>query len=108
MLTLDPLPTFDWPVELTIPGQEEPVKIVITWAYKDRDEHQAWINQALGTKGKKDVDLLAEVIKGWSEKDIDVPYTKANLAKLLKRYHGSALQLVKAYAAGLHGGRLKN
>lgn len=102
-LKLIPADSFDAPASIRVPGGE-PVQVMVTWRHKGRAEVGAWFASAAG---RDDADVLAEVILGWGP-EIDQPYSRENLEKLLDAYPGSAVDLLAAYRDGLQGGRRKN
>lgn len=103
-LTLVPAATFDAPAEIHVPGRAEPVQVIVTWRHKGRKEFAAWFDSS---KDRDDADALAEVIVCWGAQ-IDQPYSRENLERLLDAYPNSALDLLNAYRDGLRGGRRKN
>lgn len=105
MLKLNPQPTFNAPAMITVPGQDEPVKIGVTWRHKSRAELEEWLK---GLSTRRDDEMLAEVMAGWDESDIDAPYSADALRALLNNYPRAAVDLMTAYSKALYEGRAKN
>jgi hypothetical protein len=102
-LKLQPAETFAGSAEIPVPGQE-PARVSMTWRHKGREALQAWVNSAVG---RDDVDVLAEVIASWGP-EIDEPFSREALARLLDAYPGAAQALFWAYRKDLTEGRRKN
>jgi hypothetical protein len=103
--------TFDGDVNITVPGQDEPAVLSLTFTYRDRDQLQFW----LGTlKDRSDDEVIPECVEGWrnvmdGEKAVPVPYSAEALRDLvLKRFHSSAQEIYQAYLKLLRESRAKN
>lgn len=106
---LKPAPTFASDVRLTIPGQPSPGVLTITWRHKGRKEAEAWVK---GAAGRKDPEILGEVIAGWSgvtdDQGQDVPFTCEALESLCNDFPAAGMELFDAYLAALSESRAKN
>ncbi|MDG2617751.1 phage tail assembly chaperone [Thermoleptolyngbya sichuanensis XZ-Cy5] len=103
VLKLRPAETFQGPADIPVPGQE-PAKVWITWRHKGKTDLMQWIESA---SSRDDVDLMAEVIVSWGS-EVDEPYSREALARLLNAYPGAAQALFFAYRRELTEGRRKN
>lgn len=103
MLTLDPNPTFDAQVKLTVPGATSPATVGITFKYQTKSELEAWLAEIAS---KPDADVLTDIVLGWSE--IAAPFTPENLGKLLDKYPASGRELLDSYFKNLVESRVKN
>ena len=103
MLTLDPNPTFDAQVKLTVPGASAPATVGITFKYQAKSQLDSWLADIVS---KPDAEALADVVIGWSE--IAAPFTPENLGKLLDKYPASGRELLDAYFRNLVESRVKN
>ena len=101
-LKLKQNPVFTVPVEIpTTSGKPEIIKI--SFRHKTKDEYLDWLKTL---EGKIEVDILLEIIDGWSEVAAD--FTKENLAEVLQNYQAAALVIYGAYGDALVNGRVKN
>jgi len=127
MFKIVPDPTFRAAAELTVPGKDKPVRVVVEWRHRDRNGLQQWLDDlspqkppatADGEPPKllppklSDVDGLAAVIADWQDvcdpEGKPVPFSKAALRQLLDAYHNAGAELVRAYVRGLTESRLGN
>lgn len=103
MFNVDPNPTFTTPVHLSRPGLAEPIQVQITFKHKNRMEVAAWV--ARGAGATDDVQLLGEVIEGWSglldAEGKEVPYSTTALSKLLTNYTPARGEIFRAYLSEL-------
>lgn len=104
-----PAPTFRVKVSLSIPGADAPGVIEVDFRHKGREAFAAWWATI---DGRKDAEILGEVIAGWSDVIDDagesVGYTPEALALLLDRFPAAALELRDAYMRALFEAREKN
>ena len=115
MLKLNPNPTFDAEVRITVPGQAETESITLTFKYIPKKELQDFFksHQAVfDKKGKlikpasSDDAMLSEIIVGWG--GVEVEYTRENLKVLLNNYHAAASDIIAGYVKALAESRAKN
>jgi hypothetical protein len=109
MFKLTPNPTFKASVPLSVPGMAQPMDVVIEFRHKGATAIQKWMASA---PDRQDVELLDEVIAGWSgvmdEGGAPVPYSLGNLAILLENYPAAKWELLAAYKAELTEAKRKN
>ena len=103
MLKLNPNPTFDAEVRITVPGQVEPESVTLTFAYKSRSELSEYLK---GMSGQTDLEALQGVVVGWS--GIDAEFSKDALASLIDNYHAAAGDIIAGYVKALAESRAKN
>lgn len=103
MLKLNLDPTFTESVEITVPGQKKTGKINLTFKYRTRSEMLEFSEAA---KGKKDLELIKEIVVGWS--GIDEDFSEENLEVFLDNYPASPLEISTAYNRLLLESRIKN
>lgn len=98
MFKLNPSPTFDAAVELTVPGATEKASVVFTFRHKGRAALKAWSESA---QGRSDVEVLSDVVVGWrgvcDDKGDEVPYSRDALAQLLDAYPASGAEVFRGY-----------
>ncbi len=109
-IQLQPNPTFEAKVGLSMAGQEKPVEAGFVFKYRNKDEAQAFYDrlQAQDKPGNKDADLVADCVVGWKEEDFDQPFTAENLLTLQKNYPNAALEIVLTYLREVAGSKAKN
>lgn len=109
MFSLDSSPEFTADVPLSRPGISEPIAIKVTFRHKTRDALQTWI---AGAPTSEDVDLLNQVIVGWTgvfDKDgAPVPYSVTVLSDLLNTFPPSRGEIFRAYLSELTDAKRKN
>ena len=127
MFKIVPDPTFRAAAALTVPGQNQPVQVIIEWRHRDRRGLQQWLADLSPQKPQatadgdppeplpprlSDVDGLAAVIADWQDvcdaEGNPVPFSKAALRQLLDAYHNAGAELVRAYVRALTESRLGN
>ncbi len=102
MFTLEPNPTFRAPVTVHVPGQGNGA-FMAEFVYLDRAARQAYVEALVG---KSNLDALAEIVVGWDE--MDVPFSRDHLEKLLNTYDTAAEGFFKAFFEELTGAAAKN
>jgi hypothetical protein len=111
MIRLQPKPTFQFKVELSVPGSEEPARFTLVGKHMGQAALSTWAEKAKELQGQ-DAAFLAEVITDWSgvtgEDGKAVKFDKDALATLIDAYPGSGLQVFTAYIKELSAGRGKN
>lgn len=109
MFQLDPSPTFDVQVPISVPGKAQPLDLSVSFRHKRKTAIAAWINTA---RGRTDVEILGEVIESWSgvhnAKGEDVPYSVAALTTLLENYPAAKDDLFQVYLRELTEAKRKN
>lgn len=103
MLKIIPDPTFTAPVKLTIPGQDVPGEVSLTFAYLSRTQLAAFIDLS---KERSDAESLRALIVGWD--GIDVAYDPEQLDRLLDHYPAASKEIFNAYIRLLTDSRVKN
>lgn len=103
MLKLNPKPTFDADVKITVPGQTEAGTIKLTFKYMPK---KAWADFLESHKSDLDDVVIPELIVGW--KGMDVDYTTENLGIFLDNYPASASEIIHAYIKLVLESRVKN
>lgn len=107
MFKRNPAPQFTVLVPLSVPGQEAPVDLKVTFRHKNRDAIQAWM-----LNGAPDAVKMHEVMVGWDGmQDADgqpVPYSIAELQGLLQDFPAAAGELYRAYLRELTASKAKN
>jgi hypothetical protein len=102
-LKLQPNPTFTAAVALSVPGQDKPAKITVTFKHLARPQIRDFFGNL---EGKTDLDALGAIISGWS--GIDEPFSEESLALLLDNYPAAAGELFEAFRRELLEARAKN
>jgi hypothetical protein len=102
MFHLEPNPTFWVPVDIPVPGQGKG-RIEVEFRYLDKTERVAFLEKM---DGKTNLEALCEIVVNWRE--IDAPFTPANLARLLDAYAGATMALFDAFIDELSGAAEKN
>lgn len=107
MLTLNPAPTFKGTARITVPGQEQPAEIQLTWKHKTREQYDAWMASAASFADQGgDAAFLAEVIADWAS--VDQVFSLGALGTLLAVYPAAGHELLAAYQTDLLASRAKN
>lgn len=109
LIKLNPAPTIEAPVSLTIPGQAEPVAARLQFRYLNRNDLQTWLGKpdAEG-KGLATADWLAEVVVGWNAEDVDFEFTPENFRAFLTNYLTAGTEIYHGYLKALTESRAKN
>lgn len=105
--TLTVNPTFKAPVQIPVAGGGS-AEIVMTFKHRTRSEFKEFhdsLQVPEGAEPVKDVDALMDVASGW---DLDEPFDRENLEKMVQRFMGSAEAILHVYFAELTGARAKN
>lgn len=102
MFKLQPDATFNATADIPVAGQNTK-PLTLEFKYHDRAALAKFF-EALS--GRKDDDILAEIVVGW--KDADAEYSAENLAKLLKNFPGAAGAIVRKFLEEASGARVKN
>ncbi len=111
---LNPNPTFEAAISLTVPGQAEPVPVRFTFAHMGRKALQAWMDEPVKAKAAGqdladfDAPWLGKAVQGWHADDIAEPFTAENFARLLEQYPSSGTDLYVGFVRALTESRAKN
>lgn len=100
-LKLDAAPTFKAPVEIPVAGGES-VTVEMTFKHRTKDALDEFIK---ARPGKTDEASFTDMVEGW---DLEDPFTKANVKKLLQNYIGAALATFHTYIDELVKAKAKN
>jgi len=100
-LNLNAAPTFKKEVEIPVAGGK-PAFVEFTFKHRTRDDLKDFI-EALS--GREDVEVLIDIATGW---DLDDPFGKESLEKLVQNYTGAARAVIEVYLAEMAGARVKN
>lgn len=94
-------PTFKATVSIPIPGDlAAPIEFI--FKHKTRDQYKEMLN-AWGAQS--DSETILEIASGW---DLEDPFDKDHIEKMLQNYHGSGNATIKKYIDELTGARLGN
>lgn len=109
MFKLNPSPTFKAEVPLSVAGMAKPMAIEVEFRHKTATGIQKWME---GAAGRQDVEVLDEIIAGWSRVMDDagnpVVYSTGALSTLLENYPAAKWELLAAYKAELTEAKRKN
>ena len=103
MLKINPNPTFDAEVKVTVPGDEKPGSVKLTFKYMSRKDLAAFWEK---NKKKSDVDLFMNFVEGW--KGIDAEFNAENVELFLNNYPASGQEITRQYQRLLLESRVKN
>ena len=117
---IDPSPTFVADVPLSVPGDDRPKLLKLTFRHKGRRalaDYQAravMVAQQADAPGAEAalVEYVAEIIEGWvglvDAEGRPLPYTPENLALLLDNYPAAGAEIVRFYNRQLGHARAGN
>lgn len=107
LFSIDPAPTFPWPVRLTAPGGAVR-ELTVEFRAKTRTDLKAWLEKAKTTPPgvEADADSLLEVMTGWQS--CAEPFSREALVRLLDAHYSASSELLAAYLDGLNGARRGN
>lgn len=103
MFKLQPNPTFKTKVQLSVAGQSKGVEIEVEFKYLTKPQFAELFDNV---DGKSDIDVLSQIIVGWS--GVDQAYSTESLALLLDNYIPAAGELIEAFVNGLRMAKQKN
>lgn len=110
MFKINPNPTFECDVLISVPGSDNPQALRVTFRHKGLRDLEAW--RAKATEKPSDSEYLDEVIAGWSgvfgPDEKPVPYSIESLAMLLDAYPSASVEIFIAYVRQLRDARAKN
>lgn len=109
MFCIDPAPTFDCEVEVSMPGG---VTGLLPLTFRHRTIRQVQDLQArMAADGLTDAQILGELVEAWQVKRADgsdVPYSSDALAELLDNFPAAGPEIYRGYVDALRKGRLGN
>lgn len=108
MFKLNPNPTFQCAVPISVAGLPEPLDLNLVFRRKSKTALEKWMSDA---KGKDDAAILHEIILSWTVKDdadADVPYSLTALAEFLENYPAAHGELFRGYLRELTEAKRKN
>lgn len=109
MFQLDPAPTFDVQVPISVPGKAQPLDLSVSFRHKRKTQIADWIARA---RGRTDAEILGEVIERWSgmhnSQGEEVVYTSDSLDTLLENYPAAKDDLFQTYLRELTEAKRKN
>jgi len=103
---LVPNPTFEETVTIPVPGGGGNGKIKIKFKRIGKKSLRALFATMQEDAEKEDVDVLLEVVDGWS--GVDAEFTEANLATMADNYPGFTAAVVSAYSKAMFEAKAKN
>lgn len=110
MFKINPSPTFECQVLLSVPGAPAPVNVTFTFRHKTSEQITAWLNSM--ASGNGDSQSLSEVIESWKEVKDDrgdeVLYSIGALGDLLSGYPAASGEILRAYLKELTESKVKN
>lgn len=94
-------PTFTATAHIPVPGAgTAPVKF--TYKYRDREEFKEFVEVL---KDAEDVEMIMDIASGW---DLDEPFDKAHVEKMVKKFIGAPRAILDTYMQEQTGARVKN
>jgi hypothetical protein len=100
-LSLNIAPTFKGMVAIPVPG-DKAADVEFTFKHRERPDFKEFMENL---PGRDDLDVILDVVSAW---DLDDPFDKDAVDKLLKRYMGSARAILNHYIEESAGVRVKN
>jgi hypothetical protein len=114
---LNPAPTFEADVLLTVPGAVESFRLPVTFKHHSRSAFDALVAKAgeaeKAGQAMPAADWLCHLLADWGpvvvdDNDKPIPFSRDALAKLLDNYPGAFVQINAAYGRALVEARAKN
>lgn len=121
MLKINPDPTFQADVEITVPGWKKPGSVTLTFKYRSRKEFvefSTWANGATAEELQKmsitqwmksrrpDDEVFPEFVVGWE--GMDAEFNQENIATFLNNYPAAFQEIFRNYSSLLLESRIKN
>jgi hypothetical protein len=100
-LSLDIAPTFKQKVSIPVPGGN-PVDVEFTFKHREQPAFKEFVESL---SGREDLDIVMDVASAW---ELDDPFDKDHVDKLIKRYMGSSRAILNVYIEESAGVRAKN
>lgn len=107
MFKIIPDPLFTTAVPLTVPGQDEQVKVSMTFKYKDKAALIDFEKRCMDKKTAID-ELLCEIIDDWNEKEINAKCNKDSIKSICANYVMVPSEIITAYNKELVLSKAKN
>lgn len=104
MFQIDPNPTFTADADIPVAGGGTS-KLTLVFKHKTKDEAREYFSRT-STDGEDDVGALLEIVEGWE--DVDAPFSREALDRVLQNYPGAPRAIFGAYLAELMGQRRGN
>lgn len=102
-LKLQPNPTFTAKAEISVPGQDKPARVEITFKHLARGKIKDYF---ANLEGKTDGEALGEIITNWD--GIDEKYSPEALLEFLDNYPAAGSELFECFRTNLMASRRKN
>lgn len=100
-INLNTIPTFSAVAHIPVPGDgTAPIKL--TFKYRDREAFKEFMDVL---KSSEDVEMIMDIASGW---DLDDPFDKAHVEKLVAKYIGAPRAILETYISEQTGARAKN
>ena len=104
MLKINPDPQFTVDdLQITVPGKKEPVKVSMTFKYKNREQLVDFFKSIVG---KPYDEVIPDILTGWS--GFDAAYSPESLKELLLNYPSAGSEIVSQYESLSLASRIKN
>lgn len=100
-LQLVAAPTFKWPVNIPVAG-EESAPVVFTFRHRTRSQFAEF--QA-SVEGRRDIDVVMDMVVGW---DLVDTFTTDNVDTLLENHMGAGTSIFEVYRQELLKHKAKN
>ena len=104
MLKINPDPTFTAVVEVTVPGQDKPEKLKLSFKYRGKKEIVEFFKN---NEGRKETDVFMDIVAGW-DGAVEAEYTKENVESFLNNYPAAASDIILGYSKLCMASRVKN
>lgn len=101
-LSLTVAPTFKAIAMIPVPGGK-PAPVEFTFKHRTRDEYRELMDQF--GDGMPDPDAILAIASGW---DLEEPFERENVEKLVQLYMGSARAIIETYVEELTKARRGN
>lgn len=100
-ITLTASPTFKANVPIPVPGGKT---AAVEFIFKAQTK-TAFKEFVDGLKDREDPEVILQITSGW---DLEEPFSKENVEKMLEQYIGSSFAIIETYIKELTGARTKN
>lgn len=100
-LSLAAASTFAAVVPVPVPGGKA-ADVEFKFKWMSRDDFKDFLENLAGAD---DIDALMDILAGW---DLDEPFNKDLVEKLVQRYMGAARAILDTYISEITGARAKN
>lgn len=103
-IQLTAAPTFKHAVEIPVPG-ESPASVEFVFKGRTKAQFKEFMDSLSDAKVREDADIVMDIACGW---ELDEPFDRDNVVKLVESYIGAARMIVETYIAELTAARAKN